>query len=72
METKNLQPNLEAIEKDLSNEKQRITRNMVKRQATPEHNPSKKKGIGFTRKNKDQSKKARKIAKFSRKINRGK
>ena len=70
METTNLQPNLETIEKALQNEKQRMTRNMF-HLATPQHNFGKR-GIGYTRKNKEQSKKARKTAKLSRKINRGK
>lgn len=37
---------------------------------TPEHNVSNKKGIGDTRKNKEESKKAKKVAKLSRKTNR--
>ena len=39
---------------------------------TAEHNPQRNRGIGVTRKSKEQSKKSRKIAKNSRRINRGK
>lgn len=71
METKNPQPVLEELERLLKKKSQMDSAKMF-HLATPEHNPSKKKGIGFTRKNKNQSKKARKAAKLSRKINRGK
>lgn len=39
---------------------------------TKAHNPNRKRGVGVTRKNKSQSKSARKQSKNSRKINRGK
>lgn len=70
METKNLQPDLEAIEKDLKDATQKLSKQMF-HMATPQ-NKFGKRGIGYTRKNKDQSKKARKASKLSRKINRKK
>lgn len=66
METKGLNPNLKEIEKLLKINLQRS----IFHQATPEHNVSKLKGIGYTRKNKEESKKAKKSAKLQRKTNR--
>lgn len=63
----NLQPNLEAVEKALKSEKQRITRNMF-HLATPAHG-IKSRGVGITRKSKEESKKAKKLAKLQRKTN---
>lgn len=68
MTTENLQPDLESIEKALKDEKQRLSRQMF-HSGTPEHNPMKLKGIGYTRKSHEQSKKAKKSAKLQRRKN---
>lgn len=65
MEQTNLQPNLEAIESLLKSEIRRKTNEMVKRGATPPHG-NKSRGVGITRKNKEENKKAKKLAKFRR------
>jgi hypothetical protein len=67
METKDIQPDLSAIEIDLKKIAVRFSRQMF-HMPTPQHKFGNH-GIGFTRKNKDQSKKSLKAAKLSRKIN---
>lgn len=72
MEQTNLQPDLEAITRQLKLDIQRRTKELVKRGPTPEHNPTKLKGIGYTRKNKSLSKAKLAIQKNSKKLNRNK
>lgn len=67
METKNLQPDLELVEKLLGGEKQKMTRNMFHLGTPQNHFVSR--GVGITRKSKEQTKKAKKIAKSQRATN---
>lgn len=63
-QNKELTPDLEAIEKVLKNQTQLATRSMF-HLATPSHS-NKSRGVGITRKNKAETKKAVKLAKSQR------
>ena len=63
------QPDLEAVESYLKSEIRRKSNEMVKRGPTPQHG-NKSRGIGITRKSKEESKKAKKLAKLQRATNR--
>jgi hypothetical protein len=65
------QPNLEAIESIIKSEIRRKTNAMVKRGATPSHG-NKSRGVGITRKNKEETKKAKKLASKQRSVNNSK
>lgn len=62
------QPNLEAIESMLKAEIRRKTNEMVKRGPTPAHS-DKLRGVGITRKIKEESKNKKKNAKRQRIVN---
>ncbi len=62
------QPNLEGVESFLKSEIRRRSNEMVKRGPTPAHS-DKLRGVGITRKSKEESKKAKKLAKHQRAVN---
>lgn len=68
METKTLQPDLKAIEKELKKDNVRFARLMF-HMPTPQHKFGKR-GIGYTRKSHAKSPAKRHNAKMSRRINR--
>jgi hypothetical protein len=63
------QPNLEAIESMLKSEIRRKTNAMVKRGPTPSHG-NKSRGVGITRKNKEETTAKKHNAKLQRAVNR--
>lgn len=69
MNEKNFQPNLEELERLLKKNSQMNSARMF-HMATPEHNPTKIKGIGYTRKSHSESHAKRYNAKLQRRINR--
>lgn len=63
----NLQPDLESIEREAKRQKVILTEKMF-HMGTPQHG-NKNRGVGITRKSKEETKKAKKLAKSRRAVN---